>query len=126
MDRLRRYGMVTRLRPERRDDYLRLHAEVWPSVERALLDANIRNFTIFLHGDLLFGYYEYIGEDHDADQARIAADPESRRWLALTDPCQESPTAPGSAVRWEPMQEVWHLTAGIAVPRPGDEPPLSR
>ena len=71
---------------------------------------NIRNFSIFLHGDLLFGYYEYIGEDHDADQTRIAADPETRRWWALTDPCQESPTAPGSDVRWEPMQEVWHLT----------------
>ncbi|WP_231648138.1 L-rhamnose mutarotase [Saccharothrix sp. NRRL B-16348] len=126
MDRLQRYGMVTRLRPERRDDYLRLHAAVWPSVERMLREANIRNFTIFLHGDLLFGYYEYTGEDHDADQARIAADPESQRWWALTDPCQESPTDPGSAVRWEPMHEVWHLTPDAAVPRPGDEPPLPR
>lgn len=126
MDRLQRYGMVTRLRSDRREEYLRLHAAVWPSVERMLLDANIRNFSIFLHGDLLFGYYEYIGEDHDADQARIAADPETQRWLALTDPCQESPTAPGSDVRWEPMQEVWHLAPGTAMPRPGDEPPVPR
>ncbi|XVS61536.1 L-rhamnose mutarotase [Actinosynnema sp. CA-299493] len=125
MDRLQRYGMVTRLRPERRDDYLRLHAAVWPSVERMLIEANIRNFSIFLHGDLLFGYYEYTGEDHDADQARIAADPESRRWWALTDPCQESPTAPDSPVRWEPMREVWHLTPD-AVPLAGDAPPLPR
>ncbi|MEU4449526.1 L-rhamnose mutarotase [Actinosynnema sp. NPDC050801] len=126
MDRLQRYGMVTRLRPERREEYLRLHAAVWPSVERMLLDANIRNFSIFLHGDLLFGYYEYVGEDHDADQARIAADPESQRWWALTDPCQESPTAPDSAVRWEPMREVWHLTPGTAVPGPAGGPPLPR
>lgn len=117
MDRSQRYGMVTRLRPERREEYLRLHAEVWPSVERMLLDANIRNFTIFLHGDLLFGYYEYVGDDHEADQARIAADPESRRWHALTDPCQES-LEPGSAARWAPMREVWHLggSAGDAAP----------
>lgn len=124
MNRLQRYGIVTRLRPERRDDYLRLHAAVWPSVERVLLDANIRNFSIFLHGDLLFGYYEYTGEDHEADQARVAADPESQRWWALTDPCQESPTTPDSDSRWEPMVEVWHLGPGTAVPRPVDEPPL--
>ncbi|GAA3233166.1 L-rhamnose mutarotase [Dactylosporangium siamense] len=103
---MRRYGSVIRLRPERREEYLRLHAEVWPSVEATLRAANIRNYTIFLHGDLLFGYYEYVGDDHDADQARIAADPTTQQWWALTDPCQE-PVADGEW--WAPMQEVWHL-----------------
>lgn len=110
MEGSQRYGMLTRLRPERREEYLRLHAAVWPSVERMLLDANIRNFTIFLHDDLLFGYYEYTGDDHAADQARMAADPETQRWWALTDPCQESLTAPDSRTRWSPLQEIWHLT----------------
>ena len=68
-----------------------------PSVERMLLDANIRNFTIFLHGDLLFGYYEYIGDDHDADQARIAADPEIAALVGLDRPVPGVPTEPGSA-----------------------------
>ncbi|GAB3834072.1 L-rhamnose mutarotase [Dactylosporangium cerinum] len=106
---MRRYGSVIRLRPERREEYLRLHAEVWPGVEATLRAANIRNYTIFLHGDLLFGYYEYIGDDHDADQARIAADPTTRQWWALTDPCQESVAADDGAW-WAPMQEVWHLS----------------
>jgi L-rhamnose mutarotase len=52
MDSPQRYGM-------------RLHSAVWPGVEQAMFDANMRNFTIFRHGDLLFGYYEYIGDDHD-------------------------------------------------------------
>jgi L-rhamnose mutarotase len=108
---VQRYGIVTRLRPDRREEYLRLHAAVWPAVEQTLVAANIRNFTIFLHDDLLFGYYEYLGEDHAADQARIAEDPETQRWWTLTDPCQEAPhdAPPGS--RWAPMTEVWHLTA---------------
>lgn len=106
---VRRYGSVIRLRPEQRDTYLRLHAEVWPGVEQTLRSANIRNYTIFLHDDLLFGYYEYVGDDHAADQARIAADPETRRWWALTDPCQQSLSEPGSGHWWTPMQEVWHL-----------------
>ena len=104
-----RYGMVIRLRPERREEYLRLHSAVWPTVEKTLREANIRNFTIFLRDDQLFGYYEYIGDDHEADQARIAADPETQRWWTFTDPCQESLAPAGSGLWWAPMQEVWHL-----------------
>jgi L-rhamnose mutarotase len=109
MDSPQRYGMVIRLRDEHREEYLRLHSAVWPGVERAMLDVGIRNFTIFLHGDLLFGYYEFHGDDHDAAQASIAADPETQRWWSLTDPCQESLAEPGSGHWWAPMQEVWHL-----------------
>ncbi|GAA1678205.1 L-rhamnose mutarotase [Kribbella yunnanensis] len=114
MERQQRYGILTRLRPDKREEYLRLHADVWPSVERMLLDANIRNFTIFLHDDLLFGYYEYTGTDHAADQARIAADPETQRWWTFTDPCQEPMTADSP---WAPMQEVWHLTSQVTQDR---------
>jgi L-rhamnose mutarotase len=106
---MERYGSVIRLRPDCRDTYLRLHAAVWPGVEQTLRSANIRNFTIFLHGDLLFGYYEYEGEDHAADLARIAADPQTQEWWKLTDPCQESLAGPGSGQWWAPMREVWHL-----------------
>lgn len=52
-----------------------------------------------------------IGNDHDADQTRIAADPETQRWWTLTDPCQESLAEHGSGHWWAPMQEVWHLDA---------------
>ena len=66
---------------------------MWPAVEAMITAANIRNYTIFLHGDMLFSYYEYIGADHAADQARIAADPATQRWWQLTDPL------PGKAAR---------------------------
>jgi L-rhamnose mutarotase len=105
---MQRFGSVIRLRPEHREEYLRLHEDVWPSVQATLLAANIRNYTIFLHGDLLIAYYEYIGTDHAADQARIAADPETQRWWKLTDPCQESIADDGQW--WAPLTEIWHLT----------------
>ena len=106
---VRRVGTVIRLRPDRREEYLRLHRAVWPGVEQALRDCGISNYTIFLHGDLLFGYYEYRGDDLDADLARVAADEETRRWWTLTDPCQERlpDAAPGS--QWSAATEVWHL-----------------
>jgi L-rhamnose mutarotase len=106
---VRRVGSVIRLRPERREEYLRLHAAVWPQVEATIKDCNIANYTIFLNGDLLFGYFEYHGEDLDADLARMAADEPTRRWWALTDPCQERlpDAAPGR--QWSDAVEVWHL-----------------
>jgi L-rhamnose mutarotase len=107
---MQRYGSVIRLRPDKRDEYLRLHADVWSEVEDAIVAANIRNYTIFLHGDLLFGYYEYVGQDHAVDQAKIADDRATQRWWALTDACQESLAATDSGHWWAPMAEVWHLS----------------
>ncbi|WP_238005962.1 L-rhamnose mutarotase [Dactylosporangium sp. AC04546] len=111
---MQRYCSLIRLRPGRRQEYLLLHRSVWPDVEQMLVRANIRNYSIFLHGDLLVGYYEYVGDDHEADQARIAADPRTRQWWTLTDPCQESLAEPGSGHWWAPMQEVWHLNEETA------------
>ncbi|HEX8629694.1 MAG TPA: L-rhamnose mutarotase [Catenuloplanes sp.] len=105
---MRRFGSLIRVRPDKREEYLRLHAAVWPEVQATISACGIRNYTIFMHGDLLFGYYEYTGDDHAADLARMAADPATQRWWALTDPCQEqvAGTAPGQW--WASMTEVWH------------------
>ena len=105
-----RFAMACRLYPEKRDEYLKLHADVWPGVEATITDCGIRNFTIFVRDDVLFGYYEYVGEDYAADQAKMAADPETQRWWALTDPCQFGfdEDAP-DGVQWQELDEVWHL-----------------
>ena len=107
--KVQRVGSVIRLRPDKREEYLRLHAAVWPQVEATIKDCNLANYTIFLQGDLLFGYYEYQGDDLAADLARIAADETTRRWWTLTDPCQERllDAAPGQ--QWSAAVEVWHL-----------------
>ena len=105
-----RHAGCVRLRPEMREEYLRLHAAVWPEVEQALADAGICNYTIFLHDDLLFSYYEYSGDDHAAAQARIAANEATRRWWALTDPCQERLPGTPADQQWKPMPEIWHLS----------------
>ena len=115
---MERHGSCVRLRPERREEYLRLHAAVWPEVEQTLVAAGIRNYAIFLHDDLLFSYYEYAGPDHASAQAQIAADPATRRWWALTDPCQERLPGTPEGEQWLPLPEVWHLTAGGRPPEP--------
>ena len=106
----RRFAMACRMRPEKREEYLELHAHVWPGVEQTLRDCGVRNFTIAVRGDVLLGYFEYVGEDYAADQLRMAADPVTQQWWALTDPCQRGfdDDAPADA-RWQEFDEVWHL-----------------
>lgn len=111
---VQRFGKVIGLRAEKLEEYVRLHAAVWPGVSAMIRACHIRNFSIYLRRlpdgkHYLFMYYEYTGTDHAADMAKMAADPETRHWWQLTDPCQEPlpDRAPGDW--WADMTEVCHL-----------------
>lgn len=104
-----RFGMVARLRPEKRQEYLDLHSAVWPGVESTITECGIRNFTIYVLGDVIFGYYEYVGDDFDADQATMAADPVTQQWWARTAPCQLPFESGSDSPNWQIMDEAWHL-----------------
>lgn len=103
-----RYGMVIGIRPEKLDEYKRLHAAVWPEVLAMIHDCNIRNYSIYTRDGLLFSYFEYIGEDYQADMARMAADPTTQRWWDLCMPCQEPLETRDEGDWWAPMEEVFH------------------
>ena len=53
-----RSAFVLRVRPDRIDDYVAAHGSVWPEMLDALRGAGIRNYTIFRHGNQVFGYFE--------------------------------------------------------------------
>ena len=106
---VQRFGMACRMRPEKRTEYLELHGGVWPGVETTITACGIRNFSIFVIDDVLFGYFEYVGEDFDADQRKMAADPVTQHWWSLTAPCQVPLTGDATAPNWQMLDEVWHL-----------------
>jgi L-rhamnose mutarotase len=109
----RRYGSVIGLRAEKLDEYKKLHAAVWPEVVKAVREANIRNYSIYLRklpdgNHYLFSYFEYAGHDFEGDMKRLAANAEVKRWWTFTDPCQKplSDRKPGEW--WASMEEVCH------------------
>lgn len=115
---MQRVCQLIQVRPEAVAEYKRIHAEVWPSVLARLEASHITNYSIFLREpeNLLVAYFEYTGDDLAADQAAIAADPQTRRWWAVTDPMQQPlDTVPGSAGGsqagswWAGTEEVFHL-----------------
>lgn len=109
---MRRVGQIIRLKPEKYEEYKRLHAAVWPEVLAKIREANIRNYSIFHKNGYLFAYYEYTGVDYAADMAKIAADPTTRKWWMLTDPCQEPVEGASSGSVegnwWIDMEELFH------------------
>jgi L-rhamnose mutarotase len=104
-----RHATVIGLLPEKEAEYRELHAAVWPSVLDRIAASNIRNYSIFLRDGLLFAYYEYVGDDHDRDMAAMAADPQTRAWWRLTDPCQQPVPTAGPGEKWAPLEEVFHV-----------------
>lgn len=109
---VQRYGMITGLKPEKADEYKNLHANPWPGVLKTIRECNIRNYSIYLvqlDGDLyLFSYFEYIGDDFDADMAKMAEDPVTQEWWSRTDPCQIPLPGLEQGQIWKRIEEVFH------------------
>ena len=107
---MQRIGQVIGVKPEMIAEYKRLHADTWPSVLKMIADCNIRNYTIFLKEpeNLLFSYFEYHGDDFDGDMAKMAADPETRRWWDVCGPCQEPLETRADGEWWARMEDVFH------------------
>jgi len=107
---MERMGMVIRLKPEHVAEYKRLHAEVWPEILAMISRCNITNYSIFLKEpeNLLFGYWEYTGEDFEADAAKMAADPRTQVWWSLCMPMQEPLETRRAGEWWAMMDEVFH------------------
>jgi len=111
---LKRYGQVIAIKEGMLDEYLRLHADVWPEVEQRMYDSNMRNFTIFRHilpadsRTYLFMYYEYIGTNFEADMAAMSADETTQKWWALTEPCQDPLENRKKGDWWANMEETVH------------------
>jgi L-rhamnose mutarotase len=100
--------MVIRVRPEKLDEYKRLHAAVWPGVLDMIRQCHIRNYSIYLKDGFLFSYFEYHGQDFAADMARMAADETTQKWWAVTAPCQQALETRAAGEWWADMEEVFH------------------
>ena len=113
-NKVQRYGAVIGVKPEKLEYYKELHAKPWPTVNRAVKEANIRNYSIYLtqFDDgrwYLFSYFEYTGSDFDADMKKLGEDSEVKRWWKETDPCQIGLENRNEGEWWKAMEEVYHL-----------------
>jgi L-rhamnose mutarotase len=106
---VRRIASVIGLAPENRARCEELHRDVWPGVLERLRQSHVSNYSIYRHDDLLFSYFEYTGDDYEADSAAIAADATTKEWWAITDPLQRPLEGRAAGERWKELPGVFHL-----------------
>ena len=102
---MRRFCQRAFLKPEKVEDYRRLHAAVWPRVLQAIEEAHIHNYSISLIGTLAVAYFEYDGEDYDADMRRMDASPAMLEWWKHSKPCFLKHE---EGVYYEDLEEVFY------------------
>ena len=105
----KRIGEMIRVKPEGKADYIRYHANPLPGVNEMIMECNIRNYTIYSRGDYLFATYEYVGDDFEADMAKMAADPNTQKWWDLVKPLMQPLEDRREGEFWSGMEEVYHL-----------------
>ena len=76
---MERYAWKAAIKSCKRAEYIRRHDELWPEMKSVLKEAGIVNYSIWLDGEEVFGYYEC--EKGAAYAARIQAEsPVVERW----------------------------------------------
>jgi L-rhamnose mutarotase len=106
---MKRYGQIIGIDPKSFERYKEYHAEVWPDVLKMIAECNMRNYSIFHKDGLLFAYFEYIGEDFEADMAKMAADPATQKWWEIMEPMQQPVENRKEGEWWANMEEVFHF-----------------
>lgn len=107
---MQRMAMLIGLKPDQIAEYKRIHADVWPAVLAMISECHIKNYSIYLKEpeNILFGYWEYHGEDFEADAAKMAADPTTQEWWAICKPMQSPLETRKDSEWWAMMEEVFH------------------
>lgn len=108
---VKRFGSVIGLKPEKEQYYRELHANAWPAILQRIRQSNIRNYSIYITEiegrKYLFSYFEYVGENFQADMQQVATDPETQRWWRETDPCQRQLPSREPGANWSDMEMVF-------------------
>jgi len=106
---VKRYGQLIGVKADRLEEYKKYHADVWPEILNMIRECNIQNYSIFYKDGLLFAYLEYVGDDFDADMAKMAADPKTQEWWDIMMPMQEPLDTRAEGEWWANMEEVFHM-----------------
>jgi L-rhamnose mutarotase len=109
-----RVCFLLHLKPDRVDDYLQVHQQVWPEMLDALRSAGWQNYSLFVReGDgLVVGYLET--DDFAAAQQRMAQTDVNAKWQAGMAQYfvggSETDAGADPDEQMKPLTEYFHLT----------------
>ncbi len=104
---MQRIAFRLRVKPDRLDEYLAIHTNVWPEMLAALRAAGYRNYSIFADGIELFGYLEC--DDWDTAQRTLAESDANRRWQEWMTEYLDTPVDPDNGRPLNLLAQVFFL-----------------
>ena len=104
-----RYAMAVRLKDEKREFYIKNHANVWPEILEELKKINVKSYSIYLKEDFMFGYLEYDGNNFDGDMAEMQKLPIVDKWTKSMIDCFNPFPNNNDNESWGMMDEIFHL-----------------
>ena len=103
-----RIGVTIGIKKDKIEEYKKLHSKVWPEVLENLTELNFKNYSIYLHNNVLFGYMEYHGNDIERDNQLMANNKKVKEWWSVCGPCQIPDPNRKKGEWWSVMEEVFH------------------
>ena len=105
----KRYAMAVRLKDEKKDFYIKNHADVWPEILSELKKIKIKNYSIFLKEGFMFGYLEYDGDNFDLDMAEMSKIAIVDKWTKLMIECFNPFPGNEDNNSWVMMDEIFYM-----------------
>jgi L-rhamnose mutarotase len=106
---MERLALAYRLRPGKRDEYVKAHDEIWPEIVQGLKDAGCHEMTIFLRGDHLF-LYALIDSIEEFTATR-EKDPSFHKWNAWMTELLDHPYDEEESSPFARLEEIWRFEA---------------
>ncbi len=106
---MERLALVYRVKPDKREEYIRAHEQIWPEIEKGLKDAGCKVMTIFLRGELLF-LYALIENVEEFNRIR-EQDPFYQKWNTWMHELLVHPFDENEQSAFARLDEIWRFDA---------------
>lgn len=106
---MQRVAFLLKVKPDKIEEYKRIHQNVWPEMLDALRRNGWHNYSLFMREDgLLFGYFE-TPESFQAALAGMAKEEVNKRWQDMMAPFFEGLAGAHADQSMIELEEVFHL-----------------
>ena len=102
---MKRFATLTKLKPGAKEQYKKIHDEIWDEIIAANDESNFHNFSIYIIDDYMFSYFEYTGSDYDADIKKKLSLPAIAKWRDFTGQYTDFVK---DGIKTIPLEELWH------------------
>ncbi|WP_298785313.1 L-rhamnose mutarotase [uncultured Marinococcus sp.] len=103
---MKRLALIMYVYPEKIEEYIEKHEQLWPEMKEALKQHGAVNYSIFLERETsrLFAYLEIENEER---WQQMASTPINQKWWKAMAPLME--TNEDNSPVTTPLEEVFHL-----------------